>query len=135
MRHNHYTCHRLVSRYLCVGCHTPCRDAVPTRHPLPFTLCCSGHAFLGSPHGAASVLSMAAPATPHGAAPMAAMPNMTGGMAMPYVPVPVPMPMPYMMPGAGPSVPGAPGGSVMGYLLPYQQDMYQALYDRLVGGV
>ncbi|KAG2493237.1 hypothetical protein HYH03_008653 [Edaphochlamys debaryana] len=77
-----------------------------------------------SPHGAASVLSYGGmPTTPA----LAAAGLAPGGL--PYVPVPVPMPMPMPMMGAG----GAPGGpgSVMGYLLPYHQDMYQALYDRL----
>ncbi|EFJ40113.1 hypothetical protein VOLCADRAFT_108330 [Volvox carteri f. nagariensis] len=72
------------------------------------------------------------PLTPHSTASLAALTAAaSGGLAVPpYVPVPVPVP--YMMPptphGGGVN---AAGGSMMGYLLPYQQDMYQALMDRL----
>ncbi|GIL68702.1 hypothetical protein Vafri_21956 [Volvox africanus] len=106
----------------------------------------SGHNFprqtpLGAattPLGAASLFSLSGvggiPQTPHGAASLAALSAAAGGFAVsPYVPVPVPVP--YMMPPAAAMPSGAAGaaggGSVMGYLLPYQQDMYQALLDRL----
>lgn len=77
--------------------------------------------------------SLPGASTPFGAANLAALSAASGGLAVPpYFPVPVPMP--YMMPSG---IPGGSGGaaSVMGYLLPYQQDMYQALFDHLVGGV
>ena len=104
----------------------------------------TGHAFPAypaSPLGAASLMSLAAgmPGTPAGAASLAAMSAAAGGL--PYVPVPVPM-----MGGAAgmlgplgglPAMMGQPGvggvaAPIQGFLLPYQQDMYQALYDRLV---
>ncbi|KAG2427358.1 hypothetical protein HXX76_012552 [Chlamydomonas incerta] len=102
-----------------------------------------GHAFPAhpaSPLGAASLMSLAAgmPGTPGGAASLAAMSAAAAGL--PYVPVPVPM-----MGGAAgmlgqlgglPAMMGQPGvggvaAPIQGFLLPYQQDMYQALYDRL----
>ncbi|GIL82053.1 hypothetical protein Vretifemale_10957 [Volvox reticuliferus] len=108
---------------------------LPSGHNFP------GQAYLGTvptPMGAASVYSLGGvggiPQTPHGAASLAALSAASGGFAVsPYVPVPVPVP--YMMPPAAAMPSGAAGatggGSVMGYLLPYQQDMYQALMDRL----